>query len=118
MAHIEVRMRLSDLWRKREQRTVTWDDIEPTVSPELFQSLITSATGESVTATNAMQISAVFACVRLIASTMATVPLLLYRRLEDGSSRKERAPKHPLYSVLHDAPNPEMSACEFFEFMT
>ena len=111
-------MKLSNLWRKREQRTVTWDDIEPSVSPELFQSLITSATGESVTATNAMQISAVFACVRLIASTMATVPLLLYRRLEDGSSRKERAPEHPLYRVLHDAPNPEMSACEFFEFMT
>jgi HK97 family phage portal protein len=111
-------MKLSNLWRKREQRTVTWEDIEPSVSPELFQSLITSATGESVTATNAMQISAVFACVRLIASTMATVPLLLYRRLEDGSSRKERAPEHPLYRVLHDAPNPEMSACEFFEFMT
>jgi len=111
-------MKLSNLWRKREQRTVTWDDIEPSVSPELFQSLITSATGESVTATNAMQISAVFACVRLIASTMATVPLLLYRRLEDGSSRKERAPEHPLYRVLHDAPNREMSACEFFEFMT
>ena len=111
-------MKLSNLWRKREQRTVTWEDIEPSVSPELFQSLITSATGESVTATNAMQISAVFACVRLIASTMATVPLLLYRRLEDGSSRKERAPEHPLYRVLHDAPNREMSACEFFEFMT
>ena len=52
----------------------------------------------------AFAIPAVWACVRLIAETIASMPLILYRRTATG---KERAVDHPLYRVLHDAPNPE-----------
>jgi HK97 family phage portal protein len=52
---------------------------------------------------SAIGVSAVWACVRLISETIAAMPLKLYRRVGDG---KEPATEHPLYRVLHDAPNP------------
>lgn len=55
-----------------------------------------------------MQTSAVFACVRVLSETVASLPLRVYQRLPTGG--KTRAPTHPLYSVLHDIANPEMSA--------
>jgi HK97 family phage portal protein len=60
--------------------------------------------------TSPMRISAVWACVRIIADTVASLPLVLYRRRGDGS--RERAIAHPLYALLHDAPNPLMTAYE------
>lgn len=54
-----------------------------------------------------MQLSAVYACVRVIAETVASLPLHLYRHIDEG---KQRATKHPLYPLLHDAPNPEMTS--------
>ena len=59
----------------------------------------------------ALQTSAVWSCARLIAESIATMPIIMYRRLSDGG--KERAPTHPLYSVLHDAPNSLMTAFAF-----
>jgi HK97 family phage portal protein len=50
--------------------------------------------------------------VRILSETLASLPLILYRRLPRG---KERATDHPLYSILHDSPNPEMSAFNFKE---
>lgn len=58
----------------------------------------------------AMRVSAVFSCVRILADTVASLPLVLYRRRPDGS--RERATDHPLYALLHDQPNPIMSAFE------
>lgn len=52
-------------------------------------------------------------CISLIAELMASVPLFVYRTGERGS--RERAADHPAYAVLHDAPNPLMSAFEFRE---
>jgi HK97 family phage portal protein len=68
-----------------------------------------SITGKSVTPSTALQLSAVYACVRVISETIASLPLLTYRRLERG---KERAPNHPLYTMLHSLPNPEMTSVE------
>jgi HK97 family phage portal protein len=62
----------------------------------------------SVTGDAALGISAVYACVRVLAETVASLPLLVYRRLPNGG--KERYPDHPLYAVLHDSPNPEMTS--------
>jgi len=71
--------------------------------------------GVNVTPESAMRTSAVFACVRVIAETAGSLPLILYRRLERG---KERASDHPIYNLLRYAPNPQQTALEFIEMMT
>lgn len=73
-----------------------------------------SATGVNVTPDRALQASAVYACVRVLAETIASLPLHVYKRLDRG---KEKAVDHYLYSILHDAPNPEMTSFEFRETM-
>lgn len=75
-----------------------------------------SATGVKVTQSRALQMSAVYACVRVIAETVASLPLPVYRRLEPRG--KERDRNHPLYKVLHDEPNPEMTAMTYREVST
>ena len=61
----------------------------------------------------AKRVSAVFACVSLIAETIASLPCILYRRLdEDGA--KERARNHRLYRTLRFQPNPWMTTMDFF----
>lgn len=69
----------------------------------------TASSGERVDEKSAMQISAVYACVRLLAETIAGLPLHLYRYTdEDGN--KERAKDHPLYKLLYRQPNDEMTS--------
>jgi HK97 family phage portal protein len=60
-----------------------------------------------------MQMTAVYSCVRILAEAVAGLPLNLYRYTEDGG--KEKAIDHPLYLLLHDEPNPEMSSFVFRE---
>lgn len=81
----------------------------------LFEALgaAKSASGVSVTPASALQSSAVFACVRVLSETVASLPLQVYRRLAGGG--KERASEHYLYPLLHDLPNPEMTSFEFRE---
>lgn len=74
-----------------------------------------SSSGKSVSVDTAMRVSAVWACVRLIAETIATLPLGLYRRLPDGS--REMDTSHTLYSVLAVSPNEHMSPVQFWEAM-
>jgi HK97 family phage portal protein len=73
-----------------------------------------SDAGVVVTADTAMQISVVWSCVRLIAETIATLPLSIYERTRDG---KRVASSHPLHFVVHDQPNDEVSASVFWEAM-
>jgi len=63
----------------------------------------------------AQSLSAVYACVQAISETVASLPLLLYRRNDRGS--RDRAPDHPLYDVLHARPNVWQTALEFREQM-
>lgn len=72
-------------------------------------------TGTVISPRTMLQISAVWACVRLIAETIATLPLSIYERGSGG--RKRLALQHPLYSVLHDVPNPDATAAVFWESM-
>ena len=72
--------------------------------------------GERVDEKSAMQIATVYACVRLLAETVAGLPLHLYRA-KDGGSAKERAMDHPLYKLLYRQPNPEMTSFSFREVM-
>ena len=69
--------------------------------------------GKSVTERSAMQMTAVYSCVRILAEAVAGLPLHLYRFRDDGG--KEKATDHPLYLLLHDEPNPEMSSFVFRE---
>ena len=73
----------------------------------------TSAAGKSVNERSAMQMTAVYACVRILSEAIAGLPLHLYRYKDDGG--KEKAVDHPLYLLLHDEPNPEMSSFVFRE---
>lgn len=72
-----------------------------------------SSAGKTVNERTAMQITAVHACVRVISETIASLPLHLYRYGEKGN--KEKATDHPLYFLLHDEPNPEMTSFVFRE---
>ncbi|WP_442856285.1 phage portal protein [Blautia sp. An249] len=67
-----------------------------------------SSSGKRVNERSAMQMTAVYSCVRILAEAVAGLPLHLYRYKEDGG--KEKALDHPLYLLLHDEPNPEMSS--------
>lgn len=80
-------------------------------SPELRSALgsILSKVGIHINAKNALQTTAVFACVRLLSESIASLPLFLYRKTETG---KEKATDDPLYGVLHDVWNPE---CDSFQ---
>lgn len=71
-----------------------------------------STSGVKVNYESAMSLAAVWACVRLLAETVSSIPLPVYRRLNPG---KERATDHPLYRLLHDEPNPWMTSLQFRE---
>ena len=66
-----------------------------------------SVSGKSVTASTAIQMSTVYACVRVIAETIASLPIHVYEHT-DGGNRK--ATEHPLYRLLHDEPNLGMTS--------
>ena len=72
-----------------------------------------STAGKHVNERSAMQMTAVYSCVRILAEAVAGLPLHLYRYTESGG--KEKAIDHPLYLLLHDEPNPEMSSFVFRE---
>jgi HK97 family phage portal protein len=72
-----------------------------------------TTSGKSVTERSAMQMTAVYSCVRILSEAIAGLPLHLYRYTENGS--KEKAIDHPLYTLLHDEPNPEMTSFVFRE---
>jgi len=71
--------------------------------------------GGSVTTARAESLSAAYACVAAISETIASLPLILYRRTDDDG--RERASNHPLYRVLHDQANDLQTALEFREQM-
>lgn len=89
--------------------------VEPPVSAKLAPT-VRVASGQTVTPDSAMQLAAVWACVRLISETVATMPLMLYRTDADGS--RTIAADDPLYPLLHQSPNADNTAVEFWEGVT
>nr|WP_210282387.1 phage portal protein [Mesorhizobium sp. RMAD-H1] len=71
--------------------------------------------GEHVSAETVLGLSSVWACVNLLAGTIASLPLMVYRSGPDGAA--EVAKDHPLYRVLHDSPNFDQTAVDFWEFI-
>ena len=72
-----------------------------------------TTSGKTVNEYTAMQTTAVYSCVRVLSEALASLPLHVYRYREDGG--KERVPRHPLYHILHDEPNSEMTSYVFRE---
>ena len=71
----------------------------------------TSSSGKVVTADKAIQLSAVWACVRLLSESVSTLPVKIYTRQADGS--RKLAQNHPVYQVLCRRPNLEMTPSRF-----
>ena len=69
--------------------------------------------GKPVNERTAMQTTAVYACVRILAEAVASLPLHVYEYQDDGG--KKLVHDHPLYYLLHDEPNPEMNSFVFRE---
>ncbi len=74
-----------------------------------------SSSGTYVSEQTAMQLTAVYDCVRIISESIAGLPLHLYRIKANGS--REKATDLSLYGLLHDEPNPEMTSFVFREPM-
>lgn len=71
-----------------------------------------TTSGKTVNERTAMQTTAVYSCVRILAETIASLPLQTYKYTDTG---KEKATKHPIYNLLHNEPNPEMTSFVFRE---
>jgi HK97 family phage portal protein len=112
-----------DTWRAEhgpeQRRAVIAAENESTSNltvDELAQRLgaiSTSYAGKAVTEHTARQVSAVYACVALIAGAVATLPLPIYERTRDGRERVD----HEYWWLLNEQPHPELSAASFFEYM-
>lgn len=101
--------------RKKKAKAVEAPQNLKLTDVEAWQDLFGGAqtfAGVTVTPETAMRSTAVFACVRLIAGTIGTLPLGVFRRTDTG---READAKHPLYSLLHLAPNNMTTAAVFWE---
>lgn len=74
---------------------------------------VPAASGVPVSVQSALGLSALWCGVKVISEAVGMMPLLLYRRT--GDDDRARADVHPLYEILHDEPNPEMTRPVFFE---
>lgn len=72
-------------------------------------------TGVAMTESAVLGLSTAWACVNLLVGTQASLPVMVYRTAKDGS--RELAKDHPLYRVLHDSPNSQQTALDFWEFI-
>ena len=97
-----MRNPLSNLFHSRDKPQLT-----NTVSHALTFYFGGSTAGKHVNPRSAMQTTTVYACVRVIAETIASLPLHVYEQKECG---REKAYNHPLYRILHDEPNGEMTS--------
>ena len=96
----------SELFKSRDKPTNSYD------SPSYTYFFGRSNAGKRVTDRTALQHIAVYACVRVLSEAIAQLPLHVYKYNDKG---KERVPQHPLYFLLHDQPNPEMTSFVFRE---
>lgn len=99
-----------------EQRATVADPIHPSAdaAAEMFSWLGSGSADPVVTPSSAITNMAVLSCVRVLAESIATLPMKLFRRSQEGRSA---AVDHAVYRVLHDQGNAEMTAFELREVM-
>ena len=78
----------------------------------LARAVSSTSSGANVNADTSLQVSAVYACVKRISESIASLPLMVYRRTESG---KEIAKNHWLSPLLHNAPNSFQTSYEWRE---
>ena len=71
-----------------------------------------SSSGKRVSERASMQMTAIYACVRVLSEAVASLPLHVYKYTDDGAVKDTT---HPLFPILHDEPNPEMTSFVFRE---
>lgn len=96
-------------WNASGQDRSPWGDFwfEPVT--------LRTASGLRVSADGALRLAAVYACVRILSETMASLPIVFYRPRSDGG--KERVTDHPLYRLLTRRPNAFQNAFEWREML-
>ncbi|MFA5593220.1 MAG: phage portal protein [Micavibrio sp.] len=107
-------MSLFSIFKKRPVAIEPHNTIE-LGSAELYELLsgMPSVSGVAVTEQSALRVTAVYACVRLIAGAIASLPLNIYQRTEDGRERI----RPDLWWLLNEQPCPHVSAAVFWEYM-
>ena len=105
-------MFLERLFTPKAEVISTSEDLDKALRSSL---LGPTATGLNVNADNAMRVSAVYACVRILAESVGQLPLILYRRRDDGG--KERVTDHESIRVVARRPNPWQTSFEWRETM-
>lgn len=104
--HKGLKMGIFDIFKKRS--VSGWANLD------LYEGRETSS-GIHINENVVMGIPAVYACIRVLAESVASLPLMTYERFSNGD--RERATGFSLYSLLHDSPNPLMTSFEFRELM-
>ncbi len=84
--------------------------------PRLYRALgsVPTSSGETVNTASVLGLAAAWACVNLLAGTIASLPLMVYRT---RNGARTVASDHPLYRILHDSPNADQTALDFWEFV-
>lgn len=77
---------------------------------------MTADSGELVSDRSVLSLSTTWACVNLLVGTIASLPLMVYRLDSKGDRVVHKA--HPLYRLLHDSPNYDQTAVDFWEFVS
>lgn len=108
-------MRIPFISKFIEKRSTVSPALEAFIKGADLDANTVANSGKFVNEDTAMQVSAVYACVKVLAETVASLPLPLYKREQNGG--KEKAYAHPLYRVLHDLPNSDMTSFTFREVM-
>ena len=83
------------------------------VAPTVFSLVVATLANPSMNEALAMQMTAVYACVRILSESIVGLPFHVYKYI--GSGGKEKAIKHPLYRLIHDELNSEMTSFVFRE---
>lgn len=101
---------LSDLFERRS--ALPLNDNRPWFESNIMQR---SHSGVRVTPESSLKYAAVLACVRVLAESVASLPLMVYERQAEDTRRK--ANNFYLYRLLHDKPNPELTSFEWREIL-
>lgn len=86
------------------------------INEYLSRAAVPTWAGVNVNAKTALSVSAVFACVRVIAEDIGKLPFIVYQN--SPNNERERATTSPFWRLLHDKPNPYMSSQQFREYLT
>lgn len=97
-----------DIFRRKQQRS--FDQLSE------FGLGLPTATGQTVTVDGSLALPAVFVCVRVLAESIGSMPLHLYRRASNGD--RMQATDHPLHKLFRFAPNSYQTSLEAREFLT